>query len=650
MQSATPTGVLKDSYTPTNSPQACPTLDSDWQAEASPLPPTPDSDTCQCEFESLSCVPKSSLSATQMSDLFGTVCGLSESACAGIQHNATTGKYGAYSMCNSTVQLAVALDTYYKQQSSQASACNFGGMAMIQNAGAKCSGSVAASSGPSGSASASRSSNAGSSLVVHHAFQANGAICYSYLLLVGISLSFLQDIKVVTTIVADMAIQDLIIPGASHLQLSPTLAINEAVESVQAQGRKVVHLGFGEATFPIQKDVLKIHEHYSRSTSYMPVAGLMSLRQSIAKFNSERLGVRIDTEQIIVAPGSKALLFALFDILQGDVLLPRPSWVSYEPQIKHANKSLFWVETDEEDRHTITKQALDDTYEKAIQNGGNPRIMLINSPSNPTGQTFTATNMEIIVRFCQTKQILLISDEIYSDIAFDGLSGMESPLKYAKVEDSSTSIIVTGGLSKTYSAGGWRVGYAILPRSTAGSKVMKVLIAYASECWSAASSPSQHAAVEAFSTGEHMTQYRESVRLLHTHCTTRLYESLRDLGLKVAKPSGAFYVYPSFQPYAKQLAKVGVRISAELSQWLIMQCGIAALPGSAFGEDDEGLEGGRLRLRMATSYLYFKDQEERYTKGHKLLEEAAIGRDLQLPMLDEAISALAAAVEKIKSI
>ncbi|KAH0009297.1 1,3-beta-glucanosyltransferase gel3, partial [Aureobasidium melanogenum] len=189
MQSATPTGVLKDSYTPTNSPQACPTLDSDWQAEASPLPPTPDSDTCQCEFESLSCVPKSSLSTTQMSDLFGTVCGLSEGACAGIQHNATTGKYGAYSMCNSTVRLAVALDTYYKQQNSQASACNFGGMATLQDAGSKCSGSVAASSGPSGSASASRSSNAGSSLVVHHAFQANGAICYSYLLLVGISLS-----------------------------------------------------------------------------------------------------------------------------------------------------------------------------------------------------------------------------------------------------------------------------------------------------------------------------------------------------------------------------------------------------------------------------------------------------------------------------
>ncbi|KEQ58396.1 uncharacterized protein M437DRAFT_70073, partial [Aureobasidium melanogenum CBS 110374] len=96
---------------------------------------------------------------------------------------------------------------------------------------------------------------------------------------VSSSRSFWQDIKAASTIIAVMATQDLIVPGASHLQLSPTLAINEAVESVQAQGKKVVHLGFGEATFPIQKDVLEIHEHYSRSTSYMPVAGLMSLRQ-----------------------------------------------------------------------------------------------------------------------------------------------------------------------------------------------------------------------------------------------------------------------------------------------------------------------------------------------------------------------------------
>lgn len=97
----------------------------------------------------------------------------------------------------------------------------------------------------------------------------------------------LQHLGITAIIITDMATQDLIVPGASHLQLSPTLAINEAVESVRARGKKVIHLGFGEATFPIQEDVLKVHEDYSRSTSYMPVAGLMSLRQVGHMFQSD---------------------------------------------------------------------------------------------------------------------------------------------------------------------------------------------------------------------------------------------------------------------------------------------------------------------------------------------------------------------------
>jgi aspartate aminotransferase len=194
------------------------------------------------------------------------------------------------------------------------------------------------------------------------------------------------------------------------------------------------------------------------------------------------------------------------------------------------------------------------------------------------------------------------------------------------------------------------VGYAICPKSEAGDKLLRVLIAYASECWSAASSPSQHAAVEAFSTAEHMNQYRKSVCELHALCTIRLYEGLRALGLRVAKPSGAFYVYPSFQPYAAQLAKIGIQTSFELSKWLVNTCGIAALPGSAFGEEDEGLIGGRFRLRMATSYLYFANQEERYEKGYELLEAAAQGKMVHLPMLEEALSALTAAVDQLKAI
>lgn len=204
---------------------------------------------------------------------------------------------------------------------------------------------------------------------------------------------------------------------------------------------------------------------------------------------------------------------------------------------------------------------------------------------------------------------------------------------------------------QTYSAGGWRVGFAIFPSSDFGTTVQNAVLAYASECWSAASAPAQAAAASAFSTGPEMDLYRKQVLYLHRHCTLRLYEALKKCGLAVPKPKGAFYVYPSFHPYGEQLHKMGIRTSHELSRWLISECGIAALPGSAFGEDDHGLLGGRYRLRMASSCLYFSDQAERYSYGYELLQ-LACEKDMtiQLPLLEEAITAIENAVHVVKKL
>ncbi|KAL2850661.1 pyridoxal phosphate-dependent transferase [Aspergillus pseudoustus] len=441
---------------------------------------------------------------------------------------------------------------------------------------------------------------------------------------------------------------DVVSSISAKLRISPTLEINEQVSKARAEGRHVVHLGFGEATFPIQQDVLQAHRDASNETSYMPVAGIEALRDSIATFNSDRLGVEISPDQVVIAPGSKPLLFALFDILDGAVLLPCPSWVSYEPQVLHARKKLFWIETDPVDRHSITETSLLSAYQKAMSEGSIPRIMLINSPSNPTGHVFSANCIRIIKEFCRSKEITLITDEIYSDICFDeaqkGISAFDSNT------DDSETVILTGGLSKTYSAGGWRVGYAIFPPSQKGETIRKTILAYASECWSAASAPAQLASVKAFSTGEAMCRYRKSVTALHRYCTWRLYYALKGLGLDVSEPGGAFYVYPSFSPYAAQLYKLGISTSADLSAWLIRECGLAALPGSAFGEEDDGPLHGRFRLRMATSYLYFQDETDRYEKGYDLLERCASGEEIELPYLEEAIKVLEIAVQKLQNI
>lgn len=279
--------------------------------------------------------------------------------------------------------------------------------------------------------------------------------------------------------------------------------------------------------------------------------------------------------------------------------------------------------------------------------------MLINSPSNPTGKVFGRETLLRVASFCASKRITLISDDIYSDLCFDPTDLTNSCFASASFNlETPLNVIMTGGLSKTYSAGGWRVGYAIFPATELGNALLTTTLAYASECWSAASAPAQEAATLAFSTSMTMNEYRTRVRAVHKYCTTKLYSALKALGLAVSEPQGGFYVYPSYHPFTKELHSLGVQTSANLSKWLIQNFGIAALPGSAFGEEDgeQGLAGGKLRLRMATSYLYFADEVERYREGYRILDAAGNGQMPQLPLLDVAISALTLSVKRLEQI
>lgn len=198
--------------------------------------------------------------------------------------------------------------------------------------------------------------------------------------------------------------------------------------------------------------------------------------------------------------------------------------------------------------------------------------------------------------------------------------------------------------------GGWRVGYGILPNSKIGRDIGTTLLAYASECWSAASVPVQMAATVALQRSPPMEEYREAATSLHRQVTLRLYNALCSFGLDVAEPQGGFYIYPSFNPFAAQLRQLGVHTSMDLCRWLIENWSIFTLPGSAHGENDEGVVGGRLRLKVATSCLYFSDEKERYRDGYELLFRAHQSDSISLPLLDEAIEAIGAAIEQIRTI
>jgi aspartate aminotransferase len=375
----------------------------------------------------------------------------------------------------------------------------------------------------------------------------------------------------------------------------------------------------------------------AKHTGYAPVAGIPSLRQVIAAYLQRTRGLAFTPNQIIVAPGSKPLLYTLLQALEGDLLLPVPSWVSYAPHARLAGRRVIPVETDASDHHRLTPQTLSETLSRARFNGANPRILIVNTPSNPTGSMFSGEDTQAIANWSRQHGITLISDEIYAELAH-GWRVHISPAQFYP-----EGCIVTGGLSKAFSAGGWRLGYAALPPGAAGKQLMASLRALASEIWSSATTPVQEAAVAAYTPNDELTAYVKASARIHTYATSRLYETLTQAGTLCPRPAGGFYLYPDFAPWRNALLERGVSTSEQLAHHLLDHWDIATLPGTAFGEHPHAL-----RLRLATSMLYTpaeaKTESEREAVLWALLAQAEKWEDdghvkevaLEMPALEQA--------------
>jgi aspartate aminotransferase len=438
-------------------------------------------------------------------------------------------------------------------------------------------------------------------------------------------------------------------PSAHNLAPSSTLSINEAVAQRRAAGHETIHLGFGEATFPLHPLLHNALAHAIKRTNYAPVPGIPALRQAIADYLARTRGLAYSSQQIIVAPGSKPLLYALLHILEGDLLLPVPSWVSYAPQARLAGKRVIDVPTDPTDHHRLTPQILSETLAHARKAGVNPRILLVNSPSNPTGSMFAPADVEALASWAQDTGITIISDEIYAELAH-GWREHISPARYYP-----EGCVVTGGLSKAFSAGGWRLGYAALPSGENGTRAMAALRALASEIWSTAATPIQEAAIVAYTPNAELDAYVQRSARIHGYATLRLYEALANLGIPCPRPAGAFYLYPDFAPWRAALQKRGINTSQELAHYLLEEWDIAALPGVAFGEQPEAL-----CLRLATSMLYSPEgaasPQEREAALWQLLAQADTlpppGQNseptLRLPALERAQARLTELIHSLQ--
>ena len=379
--------------------------------------------------------------------------------------------------------------------------------------------------------------------------------------------------------------------------LSPTLQINERVQQLWAQGQTVYHFGFGESRFPVQPKIAAALAANAQRKGYLPVQGLLALREAIAAYDGRFLAITISPDQVIVAPGSKALLFAVLMAVDGDLLLPTPSWVSYAPQARLLGKPVHFIPASIADDYTLTLENLDETVQRSSSSN---KILIINSPNNPTGRMLTADFLQELATYCRENQILVMSDEIYGQV----VDGRFRHISLAQYYPEGT--IILGGLSKHLSLGGWRVGKAILPATM--THLMPVLGSIASEIWTSVSAPVQYAARIAYSGDPDIEAYITECARLHSLRSQHIWSWLVELGIQCAQPQGAFYMMPNFDRWREPLAQHGVTTSTELAHFLLDQYQLALLPGTVFG-----VPAQELSLRLATSFVDMETDEKAET-------------------------------------
>ena len=345
-----------------------------------------------------------------------------------------------------------------------------------------------------------------------------------------------------------------------NLDLSATLKINEISKSLEKQGKKIIKFGFGQSPFPVPNSIVEELKKNAHQKSYLPIQGLDNLRDAISKYESNKKNKNISSDQIIVGPGSKELMFLLHISFDGDVILPAPSWVSYKPHSVIAENKYHWIETIAENNWFPTGDSIEELVRKDKDKN---YLLILNSPNNPSGQV--CKNLKEISEIVKKYKITVLSDEIYSELTFDEVK--ESISDYCP-----DKVIISNGLSKWCGAGGWRLGYFVIPHSLDNIKnSMKVL---ASETFSAVSSPIQFAAISAFN-NDHSDYIIKSKKILKG-VGDYVYNNLKSNNIIMNKPMGGFYLMPEF---LNKKFDTSTLMCADL----LNKKNVAILPGSDFG-------------------------------------------------------------------
>ena len=346
----------------------------------------------------------------------------------------------------------------------------------------------------------------------------------------------------------------------TNLKPSATLAINEKVKNLLKDGKKVFNFGFGQSPFPIPDKIINVLKENAHKKDYLPMQGLPELREAISKYLLKRTGVNYEKENIIITPGSKEAMLLMHVVFNGEIILPAPSWVSYEPQAEIAKNKVHWIETSIDNNWFPTAKQLDDKI-KSI--GKKNIILILNSPNNPSGSV--CNNLDEIAKIAKQNNVKILSDEIYTDLTFD--RNYESISKFYP-----ENTFISGGLSKWCGAGGWRLGFFAVPNTQLD--FLNALKTLASESYSTVNSPLQFAAVEAYKGdySDYLSKTKSILKLVGNY----VFNNLKSNKVLINPPKGAFYLMPEF-------LNSKFKSSAEMCNDIINKTGVALLPGSDFG-------------------------------------------------------------------
>ena len=364
----------------------------------------------------------------------------------------------------------------------------------------------------------------------------------------------------------------------SAISVSSTMKVAADAEKLRSQGVDVVDFGAGEPDFPTpdnikQAAVRAIEQNF---TKYTPAAGTAELKKAVCERHARDFGTSYKTSECVISVGGKHIIFNLVQAMvdPGDeVVVPVPYWVTYKDVINYAGGKCVFVDTDEASGFIFTASMIEPYLSSRT------KMVIVNSPSNPSGAVLDPAEFEKIYRLTSERGIFLMTDECYCHFLYDS-----RPFSIASLPGSKQTVLVAGSLSKTYAMTGWRIGFGLVPEPLAGA-VLKLQ----SHSTSNPTSIAQKAAVEALSGPQ------ESVGIMLAEYRKRrdfVIRRLREIpGVTCAEPRGAFYAYPNLGVALRN----GIDSTLQFAEKLLEKAHVAVVPGEAFGTTSH------VRISYATS-------------------------------------------------